>query len=289
MRTLIHSFEWVSAPGRNLKYFVMDKNTEKYLGVITLASDVSRLTPRDDYIKWSKDNMFKDKKLNSTCIAQTIVPIQPLGFNMLGGKLCAIMCGNEQIRNDWKERYGDTLSGITTTSLYGSYSMYQSIPIWKKVGKTKGTIIIKPDDDYYFEWVEWLKKYHEQEYKRITQNIEGTNNPPTAVKQKTIKTIFRKLNINQNKYMNEQSKGVYFMPLHENTKEFLRNEITENELILSSKMDRENLLNWWKEKSIKRYMKLHKNNQLKDQVLWYEDLDKKKVQGWLYARGINYV
>ena len=79
------------------------------------------------------------------------------------------------------------------------------------------------------------------------------------------------------------------MPLHENTKEFLRNEITENELILSSKMDRENLLNWWKEKSIKRYMKLHKNNQLKDQVLWYEDLDKKKVQGWLYARGINYV
>ena len=65
MRTLIHSFEWVSAPGRNLKYFVMDKNTEKYLGVITLASDVSRLTPRDDYIRWSKDNMFKEK-LNST-------------------------------------------------------------------------------------------------------------------------------------------------------------------------------------------------------------------------------
>ena len=289
MRTLIHSFEWVASPGRNLKYFVMDKNTDKYLGIITLGSDVSRLTPRDDYIKWSKDNMFKDKKLNSTCIAQTIVGVQPLGFNMLGGKLIAMMCGDEQIRTDWKERYGDTLSGITTTSLYGSYSMYQNIPIWKKVGKTKGTIIIKPDNEYYFEWVNWLKKFHAKEYKRITQNIEGTNNPPTAVKQKTIKTIFKKLNINQHKYQNEQSKGVYFMPIHENTKEFLRNEIEPDELKLSVKMNKDNLLNWWKQKAIKRYMKLHKNNELKEQVLWYEDLDKKKVQSWLYSRGIRYV
>ena len=76
---------------------------------------------------------------------------------MLGGKLCAIMCGDERVRTDWKSKYGDDLVGMTTTSLYGSYSMYQNIPIWKKVGKTKGTIIIKPDDEYYFMWVDWLK------------------------------------------------------------------------------------------------------------------------------------
>ena len=224
----------------------MDKNTEKYLGVITLASDVSRLTPRDDYIRWSKDNMFKDKKLNSTCIAQTIVPIQPLGFNMLGGKLCAIMCGDERVRTDWKSKYGDDLVGMTTTSLYGSYSMYQNIPIWKKVGKTKGTIIIKPDDDYYFEWVEWLKNYYPKEYDSITKKIG--NNPPTAIKQKIIKTIFKKLNINQKKYQNEQSKGVYFMTMYENSKEFLQNEIQPDDLKLSSKLERDNLLNWWKRK-----------------------------------------
>jgi len=49
------------------------------------------------------------------------------------------------------------------------------------------------------------------------------------------------------------------------------------------------LLDWWKSKAIKRYIKLHKSNQLNEQVLWYEDLNKKSVQGWLYSRGIRYI
>ena len=287
VRTLTHSFEWVSAPGRNIKYFVQDKPTGKYLGMITLASDVSRLPARDMYLGWSRDNMFQDKKLNSSCIAQTIVPVQPLGYNVLGGKLCAMMCANERIRKDWKSKYGDELVGMTTTSLYGSYSMYQNIPVWKKVGKTKGTIVIKPDDDYYFDWLKWLRKYHQKEYNRITQKVGS--NPPTSVKQKIIKTIFRKLNIKMNKYQNEQSKGVYYLPMYDNTKEYMQNKITANELQLSSKMQQDKLLDWWKSKAIARYVKLHKSNQLNEQVLWYEDLTKRKVQGWLYARGIKYI
>ena len=39
VRTLTHSFEWVSAPGRNIKYFVQDKPTGKYLGMITSDRD----------------------------------------------------------------------------------------------------------------------------------------------------------------------------------------------------------------------------------------------------------
>lgn len=287
VRTLTHSFEYVSAPGRNIKYFVQDKPTGKYLGMITLASDVSRLPARDMYLGWSRDNMFQDKKLNSSCIAQTIVPVQPLGYNVLGGKLCAMMCANERIRKDWKSKYKDELVGMTTTSLYGSYSMYQSIPVWNKVGKTKGTIVIKPDDEYYFEWVAWLKVYHKEEYNRITQKVG--NNPPTAVKQKVIKTIFRKLKISSGKYQNEQSKGVYYLPMYDNTKEYMQNKITASELQLSSKLHQDKLLDWWKSKAIKRYIKLHKSNQLNEQVLWYEDLNKKSVQGWLYSRGIRYI
>tara|TARA_R110001592_G_scaffold9794_2_gene51665 strand:- start:312 stop:1358 length:1047 start_codon:yes stop_codon:yes gene_type:complete len=288
MRTLTHSFEYVASPGRSLKYYVVDKPTQKYLGVITMASDVSRLPPRDNFLGWSKDNMFKDKKLNSSAIAQTIVPIQPFGYNMLGGKLIALMVGDEKIRTDWKSRYGDTLSGITTTSLYGSYSMYNSLPIWKKVGKTKGTIIIKPDNEYYFDWTNWLKKYHTKQFNLATKSVEGKN-PPTAIKQKIIKMIFSKLKIQSGKYQNEQSKGVYYIPIHENTKEFLRNEIKEDKLVVSHKLHKEKYIDWWKQKAIKRYLQLHKNNQLKQTPLWYEDLDKKKVQGWLYSRGIRYI
>ena len=79
------------------------------------------------------------------------------------------------------------------------------------------------------------------------------------------------------------------MKMYDNSFEYLRNEIKSDELILSEKMNNEYLIDWWKTKAIKRYSRLHKNNQLKEQVLWYEDLTKKQVQGWLYSRGINYV
>ncbi len=289
MRVLTSSFEYVQAVGRNMKYFVVDKVSKKYLGIVVLSSDVSRLPPRDNQIMWSKSNMFKDKKLNSSCIGQTIVPVQPFGSNMLGGKLCALMCGTDRVRDDWKKKYNDELVSMTTTSLYGSYSMYNSLPIWKKVGKTKGTIIIKPDDDYYFDWLEWLKENHNKEYQNSIKSNEGTTNPPTAVKQKLIQMMFRKLGIQSKKYQNEQSKGVYLMKMYDNSFEYLRNEIKSDELILSEKMNNEYLIDWWKTKAIKRYSRLHKNNQLKEQVLWYEDLTKKQVQGWLYSRGINYV
>ena len=97
------------------------------------------------------------------------------------------------------------------------------------------------------------------------------------------------MKISSGKYQNEQSKGVYYLPMYDNTKEYMQNKITANELQLSSKMQQDKLLDWWKSKAIARYVKLHKSNQLNEQVLWYEDLTKRKVQGWLYARGIKYI
>jgi hypothetical protein len=268
---------------------VVDKTSGKYLGVITISSDLSRLSPRDDFIGWSKDNMWKDKKIGSSSVAQTIVPVQPFGYNVLGGKLCAIMCGDKQIRTDWKTRYKQELVGMTTMSLYGSYSMYQNIPCWKKVGKTQGTIIIKPDDEYYFKWVEWLKKYHTKHYQQTTKNIKGTKLPPTSVKQKVINMIFRKLKINLKKYQNEQTKGVYYMSMYSNTKDYLQNSITKKDLILDKKLDKEFLLDWWRERAIRRYTTLHEKQKLNDKVLWYSQLDERKVKNWFYARGIHYV
>ena len=87
LRILIHSFEWVPSCMRNLKYFIIDRSSKKYLGIITLGSDVISLPPRDQYIGWSRENKFDHKKLNSVSIAQTIVGVQPFGYNMLGGKL----------------------------------------------------------------------------------------------------------------------------------------------------------------------------------------------------------
>ena len=90
VRKLIHTMDWNANPGRNQKYYVKDKNTGKILGLISLGSDVTTIKVRDDYIGWKKDDKFVEHKLNNTAIASTIVCVQPLGFNMLGGKLIAV-------------------------------------------------------------------------------------------------------------------------------------------------------------------------------------------------------
>ena len=81
-----------------------------------------------------------------------------ISCNMLGGKLIACLSTTDLIRKIWKDRYGDELVGLTTTSLYGSYSMYNSIPYWKKLGSSKGTALIKPNDVIYKYWLRFIGK-----------------------------------------------------------------------------------------------------------------------------------
>ena len=281
LRILIHSMEWVSNPGRNLKYIVRDKTSNKYLGVITLGSDVSTIKSRDAWIGWNKEHKFKMGKLNNTCIASTIVPVQPIGYNFLLGKLIACLCSLPQIRNDWEERYGDKLIGITTTSLYGSFSMYNSIPIWKKVGSSAGKIILKPDDEQYLYWNKWVKKNYPDEFYHATHS--------TGPKQNVINLIFRKLNIKSRDYENEHEKGVYFCMLYKNGKDYLTGKIKESELIIDERVDRglDYILSWWIPKAEKRYNKLLKSERLQDDSLWYEGINSTKVESWLRSRGVN--
>ena len=102
------------------------------LGLICLGSDVTSLGVRDELIGWTKENKFQDGKLNRY-IGTTICCVQPLGFNMLGGKLVAQMVTSKVVRDTWKKLYGQTLVGISTTALYGIHSMYNGIPQWKTV------------------------------------------------------------------------------------------------------------------------------------------------------------
>ena len=40
--------------------------------------------------------------INHTCIGSTIVPIQPLGYNLVGGKLLALLCLSDTVEEDLK-------------------------------------------------------------------------------------------------------------------------------------------------------------------------------------------
>jgi len=265
-RMLIHTMDWSANPGRNQKYFIRDKVTDKILGLVSLGSDVTSIKVRDDYIGWSKDNKFVDHKLNNTAIASTIVCTQPIGFNFLGGKLIAALTTSSTIRNKWYEQYNDILIGVTTTSLYGVHSQYNGIPHWKTLGESAGKIAIKPDDDVYFVWANWLKENYREEFDKAQSQ--------TGPKQNTINRIFKHLGIKGKDYEHGFHRGVFFANMYDNGLEYLRNEIEDKDLRMKPKFenDIDYIMNWWKPKAIRRYVKLYDNDKLKPEVLFYGDI-----------------
>ena len=101
--------------GRNLNFIVADNKTGKYLGLICISSDFLDLTPRDKFIGWTREKKTQGRMINYTAIGSTIVPLQPLGFNYVGGKLLALLCLSDEVQKQWKKQYGDVLMGVTTT------------------------------------------------------------------------------------------------------------------------------------------------------------------------------
>jgi len=266
LRQGISSMEFVANPGRNQKYFVKDKITNKYLGVICMGSDVVSIKVRDAFLGWTKENKLDDAKLQHTAIGTSIIATQPLGFNFLGGKLVSALVTSSTIRNNWKEAYNQTLAGITTTALYGVHSQYNGIPHWKTLGETAGQINLKPDDSIYLVWNQWLKENHPEEHHKAVN--------ATGPKNNVINRIFKHLGMKAKDYQHGFKRGVYFADIYENGKEFFRSNIDEKDLIMKEKyqLDYDRIISWWKPKAIRRYEKLHSENRLKSEQLFYSDI-----------------
>ena len=282
MRKLISSMEFTPNPGRNVKGFVKDRVTGKVLGVISLGSDITSLGVRDEYIGWTKEDKFQKGKLNKTAIGTSIIATQPLGYNFLGGKLVSAFTTSPTFRNHWKEKYDDTLIAVGTTSLYGIHSQYNAIPHFKTLGESKGKISIKPDDKFYDPWHQWLKENRSDWYKEnITEERARNganmgydrNGPVSGIKQKILTQIFKECGIKADQYHHGFKRGVYFAMMYENGCEFLCDKITEDKLVMKDKFVEgdDYTIRWWKKQAIKRYTKLHEENRLKPETLFYAD------------------
>lgn len=280
IRRMIHTMDFTANPGRNVKIAVKDRPTGKLLGQISLASDVTSLGVRDQYIGWTKDDKFKKGKLNNTTIASTIVCTQPLGYNFLGGKLIAMMTTVPEVREYWKKKYDNTLIAVGTTSLYGINSQYTGLPLFKTLGESKGKISIKPDDKFYDPWHKWLKENREDWYmKNITEerarNGENMgyerNGPVSGIKQKILIQILKECRIKATEYHHGFRRGIYLAMMYENGNDFLCDRITEDELIMRDKFKKgvPYIMEWWKRHAISRYTKLHSEGRLKPEHLFY--------------------
>jgi hypothetical protein len=273
LRLFCHTMEFSQNPGRFLRFLIVDKPTKKYLGVLSIASDVIIITDRDKYIGWSMDNRLKDKMLAHSAIASCIMATQPFGYNFLGGKLMALLSTSKVVRDTWEKMYNQKLVGITTTSLYGSYSIYNSLNRWwHKCGVSAGKILIKPDQVCYDVWHQWLKDNKKEEYIKAMTQKEGVSGPVTAAKLRILSMIMKYCGIKQKDYVTGYLRGTYYSCFYENTKEFLQNKIKEEDLIMKPlfKEDVKSIMEWWRLKAIERFKRLFLENRVKPDTLFYD-------------------
>jgi len=279
LRTFSSTMKNNSNIGRNLYYTVIDEATDNYMGVICISSDFLDLTPRDKVIGWDKSVKTQGNMINHTAIGSTIVPLQPLGFNYMGGKLLALLCLSDTVQKDWKEKYGDTLVGVTTTSLYGNtkaggLSQYDGLDYWTRMGFTSGSVAFDPSKQTMKIVFDWIKENHTRKYFEWWEAKNPKGLPlKRDHKNRSLHFAYGKLKIPKNLIRCEHARGIYFSPLYNNTYEYLRKEIGDEQLVKSFDTSVESLTNIWKTKYAKgRISMLKKKNNVSKESLFYDDL-----------------
>tara|TARA_Y100001933_G_scaffold80544_1_gene81769 strand:- start:644 stop:1513 length:870 start_codon:yes stop_codon:yes gene_type:complete len=264
--------------GRNLNFLIRDKKTKKLLGVTCMSSDFLDLTPRDNYIGWERVAKTQ-RMINHTCIGSTIVPIQPLGYNLVGGKLLALLCLSDSVEKTWEYQYKDKLVGVTTTSLYGKtkqipLSQYDRLKYWKKMGWTAGSVSYEPLLPTRKMIQAWLMKNHTYKYFEWYVAKKDTGQPHKRDHRNRSHTFtYNQLGIDKKLIKSEHARGIYFGELYENTKEFLREEIKEDKLVKRFDNSVEALTDIWKNKyAKKRLASLKKQDRVSKETHFYDDI-----------------
>jgi hypothetical protein len=278
IRTFSSTMKNNSNIGRNLNFIVRDKVTKKYLGVICISSDFLDLTPRDNYIGWSRELKTQGAMINHTAIGSTIVPLQPLGYNYVGGKLLALLCLATPIQELWEKLYGDKLVSITTTSLYGQakpngLSQYDGLPYWQKMGFTAGSVSFEPEKETRYKIRQWLMKNHTKKYFEWYVAKKPSGQPHKRDhKNRSLQFTYSKLGIPKELIKTAHARGIYWCPLYDKTVEFLRAEDTTG---MKKNFDTsiEALVEVWKKDLAKpRISILKKKDKVSHETLFYDDL-----------------
>ena len=284
--TQIATFPIEPQIGRRMTFGLKENNTNKYLGFIRIASPVSSISPRNEYF----GGKLPLKKVNQHFYnGQTIVPVQPFGYNYLGGKLVALACISNEVKDLFNKKYNSDICVFETTSLYGDdkqVSMYDGLkPYIKYKGLTQSKNTLNPTDEIYFTIRDICRSlYGKEEWSGRVVNPKGTS-PKTREYNEVLKIIREHLNhYNPNKLkefkemmkeysITKQRKRYYMSSFgYTNVIEHILNEEPlqrPNE----EKYNFNNLIDYWKKKSYNRWTKLQQQNRIEtEQQIYTKEL-----------------
>ena len=283
MLEMVASFSPDNAPGKMLKLIVKETNTNKVVGFIKLGSPIINSRPRNDYLGGTPDLSIFNKR---AIMGFNIVPVQPFGYNYLGGKLMASICTSHTVRRMLNEKYKTEFCLFETTSLYGNIkgmSMYDGMkPYLRYKGDTLSKFLLTLGEDIYFEMRDWFTEKNGGEDLIPARTAEGkiTASRKLKIQSKMIGIIKASLKQHDTKaykmfteQMNKASdvttqKRFYMSEYgYSNVKDVLLGKT--DVLTKAENFDRfelENITEWWKKKAGKRYEKMVAENKVRTEL-----------------------
>lgn len=243
-------------PGRTIKWIVTEDTTDKIIGVVRFGSPTINSKPRNIYF----DGVVPLKQVNAEFVMGfNIIPVQPFGFNYLGGKLLCLLASSNRLKREFDEKYGTDLKYFETTSLYGTtkgVSMYDGLkPFVRYIGDTESNFLPLFHDEYFNKMFWWFNE-HANNGERLV---------PADKSSKKLKIQTKMISIIK-KSLEDEDKLAEFKSTLEHAK-----SLTEKKRTYLGKFgyEPEEVIEWWRKKATKRYDKLTQTDSLRTELeLW---------------------
>ena len=268
-------------PGRELRWMVYEKRTQKIVGFIRFGSPTINSKPRNLWLGQPANLSLLNRH---TAMGFVIVPSQPFGYNFLGGKLLALLCVSHFARETLNKVFEKDIALFETTSLYGSTtsaSQYDGLkPFFRYKGLTESKFLPLLHDRVFH-------KLHDH-FTLLNNNTPLTDNKASSKKMKRqskmIASIKKSLkDENKLQHFNSviemafgltQKKRFYISDYgYGNVREVIRGD--QDKLVRGQNWDKfylDNIISWWKRKATKRYETLKRDGRFRDKVeLWSQD------------------
>ena len=279
----VASFSPDENPGKTLKLAVKETNTNTVVGFIRFGSPLINSKPRNDYLGGTPDLDIFNKR---AIMGFNIVPVQPFGYNYLGGKLLAAICCSHASRRMLDKKYDTEFCLFETTSLYGNIkgvSMYDGMrPFLRYKGDTMSKFLLTLGEDIYFEMRDWFTEKNGGEdlihkgasSRKLKMQTKMVSIVKSSLKQHDTKAYEMFCGV-MNKAGEVTTQKRFYMSEYgySNTKDVLLGKT--DVLTKAENYDRfelENITAWWKKLASKRYEKMIAENKLRKELeVWNQD------------------
>lgn len=241
--TLLWSVPVSRGFGRRLRFLVVDRNSDRLIGLFALGDPVFNLNVRDEWIGW--DVRTREERLVNVMDAYVLGAVPPYS-QLIGGKLVAALIGSREVSELFEDKYGQKkgiISGknksarlvlVTTTSALGRSSLYNRLKLpgmfeFQRLGYTSGYGHFHIPDELFEE----LRKILQDENHKYASGHNYGDGPNWRFR--VVREGLQRVGLDPEMLRHGVKREAYAVPLADNWRDYLQGTAKEAIIRLPSK------------------------------------------------------